>query len=109
MGTEAYKEYSNLVVKSVDAKGLLAMKATSSRLGTSDMDDLITLMRHLNIKSIDEVYDIVIDNVPKNTLSPLSEFFIQEAFAIYSKEDSAQGSIREGAESLPYPNGPDAG
>lgn len=46
LGIDLYKEYSNLSVYSINAEGLLALKLTSARVDTKDMQDSITLMKH---------------------------------------------------------------
>jgi len=78
--------YSNLVIYSVDAKSLLAMKLSSARFGTSDMDDSIFLMNHLGIEMEKEVFDIIDKYIDPFLRRPSVKFFAMEAFQQYSKE-----------------------
>lgn len=86
MKAALYKEYSNLSVYSIDAEGLLALKLTSARAGSKDLQDSITLMRHLNIKTEEELFDIVEKCASPNQLTPRSHYFIKEAFSQYMQE-----------------------
>jgi len=52
-----YMKFSNLTVSILDAESLLAMKLVSARPDTYDLSDTIILMKHLNIKEIEEVYE----------------------------------------------------
>ena len=48
---ETFLEYSNLTVSNANAESLLAMKLTSARFGTSDMDDSIFLVNRPTVKT----------------------------------------------------------
>lgn len=54
-----YRSLSNLTIKVVDAKSLLAMKLISARSNTSDLSDAVTLMKTLSIKGTEELYSII--------------------------------------------------
>ena len=54
-----YKNFSNLSVSILDAESMLAMKLISAREDTHDLGDTIILMKHLDIKDIEEVYDLI--------------------------------------------------
>ena len=83
MTSSIYKEYSNLKVYSIDADCLLALKITSARTNSKDMDDSIWLMKHLDIKSFEEAIDIVEKYIPKARRTATSYFFAKEAFGRY--------------------------
>lgn len=79
------KSYSNLRVESVDAEGLLAMKLSSARSLSKDMDDAITLMKYLKIKSKDDLFEILEQYIDPNRLTPQVEYFTEEAFEKYKQ------------------------
>lgn len=78
-----YKEYSNLKVYSIDAECLLALKVTSARTNSKDMEDSIWLMKHLDIKSFESVTAIVEKYIPEAKRTATSYFFAKEAFGRY--------------------------
>ena len=86
MTASVYKEYSNLTVRSIDAECLLAMKLTSARTDTNDAGDSIVLMKHLCIKELDELYDIMEKYALRNQLTAQAKFFAMEIFERYYKE-----------------------
>ena len=79
-------EYSNLIIYSVDAESLLAMKLTSARFGSSDMNDSIFLMNYLGIKTEREVFDILDKHIDPFLRKPIVKFFAKEAFEKYFAE-----------------------
>lgn len=87
MKQEQYKQYSNLVVYNIDAKGLLAMKLTSARVASKDFDDCLFLMKYLNIREERELFEIVEKYANPNQLTPRSNFFIQEVFIKYKERE----------------------
>jgi len=82
---DLYKSFSNLEVYSIDAEGLLALKLTSARRRSKDMEDSIMLMKHLEIQNIEELYGIIEKYTSSNQQSPNSYFFTQEAFEQYQE------------------------
>ena len=48
--------FGNLTVSVLDAESMLAMKLVSARENTYDLSDAAILMKHLDIKNIEEVY-----------------------------------------------------
>jgi len=78
-----YKQYSNLTIRSMDAESLLAMKLTAARADTKDASDSITLMKHLQIKTIEEVFDIIEKNAYENLLTAKVKFFTMEVYEQY--------------------------
>jgi len=59
LSVSKYLVYSNLVVNMVDAKCLLTMKLMSAREDSYDLLDAIILIRHLNIGSVEELYELI--------------------------------------------------
>jgi len=86
VNTEVFKEFSNLTVSNIDAEGLLAMKLTSARRKSSDMDDSITLMKHLGIDDQEQLFDIVKKYTYEDRQTPTSYFFTLETFEQYKKQ-----------------------
>ena len=57
--SSTYLSFSNLSVKMVDAKCLLSMKLLSAREESNDLMDAVVLIRHLDIKSVDELHALI--------------------------------------------------
>ena len=77
---ETFLELPSLSVYIPSAEYLLAMKAIAARLDTSDKDDVIFLIRKLNLSSPQAVFDILEKYYPKNQIKPATQFFIEEIF-----------------------------
>ena len=54
-----YENFGNLTVSILDAESLLAMKLVSARENTYDLSDAVILMKHLDIKNVEEVYALL--------------------------------------------------
>lgn len=80
-----FLEMSNLTVKCLDAECLLAMKLTSAREFSKDMEDSIYLMSVLDIQKEEELFDIIDKYSYKNQKTPKAMYFTQEAFEKYSQ------------------------
>jgi len=90
---EPYMEYSNLTVSSANAESLLAMKLTSARVNTTnDMDDSIFLMKHLNIKTEKELFDILDRHVDPFLRKVNVKHFTTEAFKKYIAEEKRKSN-----------------
>ena len=85
MGYDKYLELSNLTVHNINAESMLAMKLTSARTNTKDMDDSIFLMKALGIKAEDELFAIIEKYIHPNHQTIASNFFTQEAFGRYKR------------------------
>lgn len=85
--SSAYRSLSNLTIKVVDAKSLLAMKLISARPYTNDLHDSVTLMKTLNIKEVEELYGIIeAHGFPLHpNISAECKAFAREAFKEYVK------------------------
>ena len=75
---EDVKRFSNLIVWAPEARYMLAMKCISARWDSSDRDDVIFLVKHLNIKSPAAVFSVIQDYYPKMQIPPKTQFFIEE-------------------------------
>ncbi|MCL1793952.1 MAG: DUF6036 family nucleotidyltransferase [Oscillospiraceae bacterium] len=90
LSSSEYMKFSNLTVSVLDAESLLAMKLVSARADTYDLTDAIILMKHLNLKKIDEVYKILKKYEFPLHPTALSESmrFAEQAFDDYIKDIS---------------------
>jgi hypothetical protein len=63
---------------------LLAMKCLAARVGgeeTSDVPDIVFLIRHLGLRSAKEVLDIVSSYYPENRISVKTQYLVEGLFA----------------------------
>ena len=54
-----YLTLSNLIVSIVDAKWLLSMKLLAAREESHDLTDAVVLIKHLQIKSVEKLYELI--------------------------------------------------
>jgi hypothetical protein len=59
---------------------LLAMKTLAARVDTTDKDDVLLLIKKLNVKSKEEVFSILEKYYPQEQIRPATQFFIEELF-----------------------------
>ena len=59
---------------------LLAMKTLSARVDATDKDDVIFLIKHLQLKSPEEVFAILQKYYSHQNIKPATQFFIEELF-----------------------------
>lgn len=85
MNSTMFKEYSNLIIRHLNADCMLATKLTAAR-DKVDRNDAVFLMKKLNIKNIDELYDLVEKYTDKSQQTPKSYYFIQEVYEVYRRE-----------------------
>lgn len=71
---------SNLKVYVPDDEYLLAMKTLSARVDSTDKDDVIFLIKRLNLESPHAVFEIVAKYYPEQQIRPATKFFIEETF-----------------------------
>lgn len=57
---------------------LLAMKVLSARAETMDREDIVVLLRELNLKSADEVLEIVKGYYPNKQVKPAARILLEE-------------------------------
>jgi hypothetical protein len=77
---EVVQTLSNLLIWSPEAQYMLAMKCMSARWETSDKDDLIFLIKHLELKSVRAVFEVIESDYPKKQIPAKTQFFIEEIF-----------------------------
>ena len=76
-----------------EAEYLLAMKGISARFDTADAADLKTLIKHLGVKTAEDVLDIIQSYYPRRAIPAKTQFFIEELF----------GSMSEGVDEFGLP------
>lgn len=77
-----YSEFitmSNLTVNVATPEYMLAMKCLSSRTDSdSERSDIETLLKHLNLKTWDQVEEIILRYYPKKRFQTKTRFFVEE-------------------------------
>ena len=69
---------SNLRVWAPQPEYMLAMKCISARFDTNDSDDVIFLIKHLGLKSVEQVLAVAELYYPKKRIPIKTSFFIEE-------------------------------
>lgn len=72
---------SNLLIWAPEPRYMLAMKCLSARWDTSDRDDVIFLIKHLNLQEARGIFEIIQDYYPKTQIPAKTQFFIEELFS----------------------------
>lgn len=101
MKSNVFIEYSNLTVSNLDAESLLAMKLTSARTYSKDMDDSIFLMKTLDIKSQDELFNIIEKYTHSNQQTIQAQYFTIEAYEKYCSRQELEKADRGNKEKAP--------
>lgn len=70
---------SNLLVWTPEPRYMLAMKCLSARWDTSDRDDVVFLLRFLEIQAPEQVFGLIAHYYPDNLIPAKTKFFIEEA------------------------------
>jgi len=70
--------YSHLRVWAPTARYMLAMKCVSARFDTLDKDDVIFLIRHLELTKREEVFQIILKYYPEGRIPAKARFLIEE-------------------------------
>lgn len=70
----------NLAIYIPTTEYLLAMKVLSSRVDTKDRTDIAFLIEKLQIKTVEEIFNLVEKYYPRNRIEPRTKFFIEEMF-----------------------------
>jgi len=73
-------DFSNLKIFAPEPDYLLAMKAISARPDTTDAADVRLLIDLLQMKTANQVLDIVEKYYPREQIKPATQFFIEELF-----------------------------
>lgn len=79
---QAVMDLSNLRVWAPAADYMLAMKCVSARFDTHDRDDVIFLIRHLDLKAPADVFEIVSRYYPRGRVPPKTRFLVEEVFEV---------------------------
>lgn len=69
-----------LKVYVAEADYLLAMKALASRVDATDKDDVLFLIRKLDLKTPAQVFEILGRYYPNEQIKPATQYFIEELF-----------------------------
>lgn len=72
--------FSNLKIWTPKAEYILAMKCMASRSETKDLEDIRNLINYLNLKTSEEVYNIVMEYYPVKTIPTKIQYIIEEIF-----------------------------
>lgn len=73
-----FLSFSNLTIYIPSVEYLLAMKVIASRVDTKDRTDIEFLIKKLQIKTAEPVFDITEKYYPRNRIEPKTQFFIEE-------------------------------
>ncbi len=71
-------DLSNLKVYVPTADYLLAMKVLALRAESFDANDVRFLIKHLNLKKVKDILEIVADYYPKKSVKPETKFLLEE-------------------------------
>ena len=71
---------SHLNVWAPEPKYMLAMKCMSSRVDTSDGDDIRFLIQLLKLSKAQQVFEIIQGYYPKSQIEAKTQFFVEELF-----------------------------
>jgi len=82
---DSLPQFANLRLTMPTPEYLLAMKCMSSRIGglaaqSSDVSDIVFLIRHLKLKSAEEVMDIVAAYYPQDTAPIKAQYLVEGLF-----------------------------
>ena len=84
---EEFIAFEGLLVNTVSADYLLAMKLLSARYGEKDYDDIRFLMNKLEINTVDQAYDVVQTYFGQNRILPKTGYIIEEIIAEKQEND----------------------
>jgi hypothetical protein len=71
---------SALKVYAPEPDYLLAMKTLASRVESTDKQDILFLIKMLDLKSANEVFAILEKYYPRRRIRPATQFFVEELF-----------------------------
>lgn len=88
--TAGLPQFAHLRIYRPTAKYLLAMKCLASRSGEGALDvdrrDIQTLVQHLNLRTVDEVLDVVEKFYPIERIPAKTQFMVHEVIAALQKD-----------------------
>jgi len=68
----------NLRVWAPQADYMLAMKSISARFDSNDLDDIRFLLRHLEIESVEEAFQMIEAYYPRSAIPAKTQFLLEE-------------------------------
>lgn len=71
-------ELSNLRVWAPQADYMLAMKCVSARFDSHDLDDAKFLLKHLDVRSVEEASSIIEKYYPREAIPAKTQFLLEE-------------------------------
>lgn len=77
---QVFLNLSNLVVMVAESEYMLAMKSLSARIDGTDSKDIEFLVKALNIRSVEEVFNVIEKYYPRKNIKPATQFFLEELF-----------------------------
>ena len=83
---EEFIALDGLIVQSVSADYLLAMKLMAARYGEKDYEDIRFLLNKLGIKTVKEAFEIVQTYFSQNQILPKTGYIIEEIIADLTQE-----------------------
>jgi len=72
--------YSHLRIWAPTAEYMLAMKCSSARFDSLDKDDIVFLIRHLNLESSQDVFKTILSYYPREKIPVKTQFLVEELF-----------------------------
>ena len=73
-----FREWSNLRVWAPPPEFMLAMKCIAARYDTTDADDVRFLVRHLQLTTPGQVFELVAKYYPNEQIPAKTQFFVEE-------------------------------
>ncbi len=70
--------HSHLRIWTPTAEYMLAMKSISARYDSYDKEDLLFLIEHLNLKTSNDVFNIITKYYPEENIPIKTRFFVEE-------------------------------
>ncbi len=92
---KVFLNLSHLVVMVADSDYMLAMKSLSARIDGTDSKDIEFLISNLNIRSVEEVFEIIDKYYPRRIIKPATQFFLEEIFDEIQDSSGSQDSHAE--------------
>lgn len=71
-------DFPNLKIFVPESDYLLAMKVLAARADTSDLDDIIFLVKDLELKTVEEIFAIVQNYYPRKQIKAETRFLLEE-------------------------------
>lgn len=75
-------QHSHLRVWAPQPHYMLAMKCVSARFDSHDLDDVMFLLKHLEIKTPEQAFRIIEEFYPRKTIPPKTQYLLEELLGI---------------------------